>query len=392
MLLYIHIPFCQRRCYYCSFFSNPINISSVEGQQKIQTYFTTLKEELSYWGDKLQRPYIETIFLGGGTPSLLLPSYVYEILEHISQHYKLKSKVEITLEANPESLQTVSLAKEYLFTGVNRISLGFQSTNNKQLFNLGRTHTINEALQSYNTLREALCTNINIDLMWGLPNQTAQQWLNTIKYIIKLQPNHISSYNLTLESKTLFNKQHINKKFILPSEEEQVKMFFQTRTYLEQVGLIQYEISNFAQPGYQCEHNKGYWMGKDYLGVGPSATSTINHYRWTNPANISSWSSLIKKRKEPPKEHIDNHTQVLELLMLRLRTTDGLNIHEYNTIAKDNFIVTYNMLLSKLQQKQLIDLNNNYLRLTPAGQIISNNILKEFFITYQSTIKTLATC
>lgn len=388
MLLYIHIPFCKTRCYYCSFFSKPLDISNIDDQQKIQTYFVILKNELTYWGSKLQKPMIETIFFGGGTPSLLSPQYIYKILEHISQHYRLKSKIEITLEANPESLMTLSLIKEYLTAGINRVSLGFQAINNKQLLHLGRTHKIVDAIQSYNMLREALCTNINIDLIWGLPNQTVQQWLTTIKYVAALKPNHISSYNLTLEPGTIFNKQHVNKKLILPTEEEQVSMFFQTKTYLEEEGLLQYEISNFAQPGYQCKHNNGYWEGKDYLGVGPSATSTINHYRWTNPADLSLWSLLVKKKKEPQKEYIDNKTQVLELLMLRLRTTKGLNINEYNTIAKDNFIDSYRSLIFKLEKEQLIKINSNYLKLTPLGQLVSNSIIKEFFAMYQLIINT----
>lgn len=379
MLLYIHVPFCHKKCYYCAFYSQPIKTSTTSGQQQIHNYLTTLKQELSYWSQKLLTPSIESIYFGGGTPSILTPQTVYDLLQYISYHYKIHTTIEITLEANPESLQNISVNKEYLDSGINRFSLGFQSLKNEQLLKMGRIHKAMDALNAYTMLREALCTNVNIDLIWGLPNQTLHQWTTTLQKIIELKPNHISTYGLTLEPGTLFKQQYTEHIYKLPSEEEQVDMFFATQQRLEQAEFIQYEISNFSLRGYQCKHNNGYWERKDYLGVGPSATSTMHPYRWTNPKSLSRWASLIKEGKEAAKEYIDPYTSLLELIMLRLRTTQGLQLQHYKALTGKTFITEYKTLIVELQQKKLAYIHNGYLKLTGTGMLISDSILQQFF-------------
>lgn len=379
MLLYVHVPFCHSKCHYCAFYSEVIDITTRYARQKILLYLNRLHQEISYWGDKLHSPLITTIFLGGGTPSLLLPEDVHSLLSHISSCLILSPNAEVTLEANPESLKTVSLAKEYLTAGINRFSLGFQSTNNIRLHSIGRIHTSDEAVQAYLKLREANCININIDLIWGLPQQTLFEWLTTLQEVITLNPDHISIYGLTLEPKTLFNKRYAQKNFLLPSDEQQTTMFFKAIERLTQAGFTQYEISNFARPNYQCKHNIGYWEGIDYLGIGPSATSTIDKKRWTNPANFSLWCSLIQKKKEPQKEYLDKKTYLKEYIMLRLRTKKGLSLQEYKILKGTPITEDYHLFISELQKNKFAYIQKGYLILTPAGMILSNSILERFF-------------
>ncbi len=376
MLLYIHVPFCYKKCYYCAFYSQPIE-KAKKSHDIIQNYIQTLLQEITFWSNKLIFQPITSIFFGGGTPSILQPQEIQKILDNITKKYPLTTDVEITLETNPESLQRKKQIKDYLSVGVNRFSLGFQSLNDQELTTLGRTHTVQKAHQAYILLRDAQCKNINIDLIWGLPNQTLKQWLKTLQKTIELKPNHLSLYNLTIEKKTAFKKKQ--KELLLPSENEQVQMYLQSISLLADKGFEQYEISNFAQKGYQCVQNNGYWSRSNYLGLGPSATSTILPYRWTNPKTLSSWSKHVTKQKIPIKEYLDPSTQAQELLMLRLRTTIGLSLHEYHEITGHDFIQMFEEIIAPSIEKKILLIKNMYVKLTPKGMLISDVLLQKFF-------------
>jgi len=281
MLVYIHVPFCRRKCRYCAFHSEVMPTSG--SGWKLRRYTDTLFLEIAAWGDRLGRQQVTSVFFGGGTPSILPARTIGHILDRIHRTFDLSDpKAEVTLEANPESLRSRLQAKEYLRAGVNRVSLGVQSLDDAMLEALGRLHSVREAVEAFSAVRGAGCANISLDLIWGLPGQSVKAWLTQLTEILRLQPDHLSCYNLTLEEGTLMSSDCEHGVIALPPERDQAAMFMQGSELLEEAGFVQYEVSNFARMGFQCRHNLGYWEGEDYIGFGPSATSTVSGRRWTN--------------------------------------------------------------------------------------------------------------
>ena len=295
MLLYIHVPFCRSRCNYCAFHSMAIGRDG-SGAQMMSDYLDTLLLELAHYGDKLGKAPVSSVFFGGGTPSLLPPDIVGRILERIDRTFQLETKAEISLEANPESLSRSNKAADFLAAGINRLSIGIQSLDDSCLRVLGRPHKVQDSLNAVLAARTAGFTNISVDLMWGLPGQGVRQWLQTLKDVVRLAPEHISSYCLTLEPGTPLELDCDAGRLVLPPERDQNIMFMEGAAFMEKSGYLHYEISNFARMGFQCRHNLGYWEGEDYLGLGPSATSTIAGARWTNPASLAAWGNLAREK------------------------------------------------------------------------------------------------
>lgn len=335
MLVYIHVPFCRTRCRYCAFHSNPLGRGvAATASPAVRDYVDTLLMELALWGDRLGGSPVETVFFGGGTPSLLPPRIIGIVLDRLSKYFKLAPKAEVTLEANPESLRGGHVAAQFLDAGVNRLSIGLQSMDEAQLRMLGRAHKAADSLHAVFLAREAGCTNINVDLMWGLPGQSVRQWLQTLKDVFRMTPDHISAYGLTLEPGTALEADVEEGRLNLPPERDQNIMFMEGAALLEQHGYLHYEISNFARMGFQCRHNLGYWEGADYLGMGPSATSTIQNRRWTNPAGQNAWNTRVRQGSlDAEAEILSPQTRVLELLMLRLRTARGLRTKDYRDLT-----------------------------------------------------------
>lgn len=373
MLLYIHVPFCRRKCRYCAFYSNPLARSGDE----MTVYLSALYAELGQWGRRLGRVPVESVFFGGGTPSLLDPDQLEGVLDCAGRTFEVLPGAEISMEANPDSLHTAEKASGFLAAGVNRISLGVQSLHDGMLETLGRLHRANAAREAFRAIREAGCANLSLDLMWGLPGQTLEQWLEDARAAIALGPEHISAYGLTLEPGTPLAESCGDAE--LPSEDVQCAMYLEGIRLLEEAGLHHYEVSNFARDGFRCRHNLGYWEGRDYLGVGPAATSTIGGERWTNPEGEGWLEQVREGRRCPEREPLDRATRALELMMLRLRTVDGLPLDAYESLAGRSFLGDHGAFAHRLCAEGLARMENGVFRLTDEGMLVSNSILGELF-------------
>ncbi len=419
MLLYIHVPFCRSKCAYCSFFSEAVGKNTPQlvlpslQEKEVQTSndnwddFDTwnsstksiavntstkslLKEQI--WLDMLlleiemranelknknqEKPLVKTIFFGGGTPSLLDPSVIEAILRKIYRHFKIDKKIEITLEGNPESLNSKEKIQDYLKAGINRLSVGVQALDDNLLQKIGRVHTMDMASDSIFYARTAGCRNINIDLIWGLPNQGLGNWVKQLKALMQLNVDHISAYSLTIEENTPFYDMLKKEDISLPDEETLGKMYTRTGEIFQENGYLQYEISNYSRMGFQCKHNIGYWEGEDYLGFGPSATSTIGITRWTNPYSLELWKQTITSNLEIDYENLSLQDRVIELIMLRLRTTRGLRVKAVADITGRDFVQDNKKLIDALHKNGLVRILNGYLKLTHQGFMVSNAILR----------------
>ena len=354
----------------------------------VRDYVDTLFMEMAHWGDRLSGNTVESVFFGGGTPSLLPPRVIGHIMERLGRYFKLAHKAEVTLEANPESLRGGHRVTQYLEAGINRLSIGIQSLDDSMLRMLGRPHKAQDSLHAAFLAREAGCANINVDLMWGLPGQSVRQWLQTLKDVMRMSPDHISAYGLTVEPGTPLELDVDEGRLVLPPERDQNIMFMEGAALLEQHGYLHYEISNFARMGFQCRHNMGYWEGEDYLGLGPSATSTIGGQRWTNPASQRAWDMRARDGSLGQEvEVLDPQTRVLELLMLRLRTSRGLQVKAYREMTGRDFVRDHQRLVQALHENGLIRIRNGYLRLTRSGMLVSNSILSNLFARTREVLK-----
>lgn len=389
MLVYIHVPFCRTRCRYCAFHSIPLGRGvEAAGSPVVRDYVDTLLLELAHWGDRFGGSEVQSVFFGGGTPSLLPPRIIGIVLERLARYFRLAPKAEITLEANPESLRGRDSVPRYLSAGVNRLSIGLQSLDESMLRTLGRPHKARDSLHAAFAAREAGCANIGVDLMWGLPGQSVRQWLQTLKDVARMEPNHISAYGLTLEPGTPLELDCEEGRLTLPPERDQNIMFMEGAAFLEERGYLHYEISNFARMGFQCRHNMGYWEGADYLGLGPSATSTMLGRRWTNPASQKAWEARTRQGSlGQDAEKLTPTLRVLELIMLRLRTARGLRLKAYRELTGRDFLRDHQRLIQALHENGLIRIRHGYLRLTRSGMLVSNSILANLFERTENALK-----
>lgn len=392
MLLYIHVPFCRSRCRYCAFASSPLGKGTdAAASPAVRDYVDTLFLELALWADRMGGAEVRSVFFGGGTPSLLPPRIIGLVLERVAKYFTLAPKAEITLEANPESLRGGHRAAQFLAAGVNRISIGLQTLDGDLLRVLGRPHKASDSLHAAFLAREAGCANISVDLMWGLPGQGVRQWLQTLKDVALMSPDHISAYGLTLEPGTALELDVEEGRCVLPPERDQHIMFMEGAALLERHGYLQYEISNFARMGFQCRHNLGYWEGEDYLGLGPSATSTIRCRRWTNPSGQSAWNARVRDGSlGTDAEELRPETRVLELIMLRLRTARGLRLGAYREMTGRDFLRDHRQMVHALHENGLIRIRNGWLRLTRSGMVVSNSILTNLFARTDEVLKQAA--
>ncbi len=390
MLLYIHVPFCRTKCTYCAFHSvgvgKGVNIVQYE---PFCNYIDTLFMELAVWSDRFNGMPIQSIFFGGGTPSLLPTRVVKLLLERIHKNFAVQDDAEITLEANPESLRSKQQIRGFLNAGINRLSIGLQSLDDSYLRQLGRSHKVKDSLYAVMQARDMGFNNINVDLMWALPSQGVRNWLNTLREVTRMKPNHISTYGLTLEKGTDLEHDFAEGKIQLPTERDQSVMFLEGAAILEEQGYLHYEISNFARMGFQCKHNLGYWEGSDYLGLGPSATSTIQGRRWTNPLSQSLWADKISKDSlDDEFIQLSSTERVLELIMLRLRTARGLRVRAYKALTGRDFLGDHKKLIQALHENGLIRIRDGYLRLTRSGMLVSNSILSNIFSQTEAILNT----
>lgn len=375
--IYIHIPFCKRKCYYCDF------ISYANKEEKIQEYIESLQKEIEIESkkNKYEEYEITTIYLGGGTPSFIDSSYIEKVIKTIKQNYKLSENIEITIEVNPGTINEEKIEK-YKEIGVNRISIGLQTTRDNLLKQIGRIHTYEEFLKCYQVVQKTGINNINVDLMLGLPNQTIEILKESLKEVINLKPNHISLYSLILEENTVLEKKVSKNELKLPSEDIEREMYWETKKILEQNGYIHYEISNFAKRGYESKHNLNCWNQKEYLGFGVAAHSYMNNKRYCNTDNIDEYIKNIRN------ENLENNRTICEIqnkteeqkeyMLLGLRKIDGIDIQEFKNKFIDNPIYIFHKELEKLVNEDLIEIDLNKIKLTSKGLDFANIVWEEF--------------
>ena len=359
--LYIHVPFCDGKCNYCDFYS------FVATSDELDRYTNILISQINNWSQKLNEKYVDTVYFGGGTPSLLGTQRLLKILNHIFNSFKIAPDCEITLEANPSSGNLLSFA-ELKNTGFNRVSLGMQTAFDDELKLLGRRHSKADVINTVESIKKGGINNISLDVMLGIPQQTAESLINTLEFCIYLDVNHISTYLLSIEPDTVFGKNKDN--FSFADDDTQAELYSITSEHLRAKGFEHYEISNFCKEGKFSRHNMRYWQLKDYLGLGPSAHSLINGRRFYYPKNINEFekNNYIDDGKGGTAE---------EYIMLMLRTNKGINTIEYKK--------RFGKLLSKnffdkaklYESNGYIKIDGNSIRLTEKGYLLSNTIIAD---------------
>lgn len=362
--VYIHIPFCKQKCYYCDF------TSFANCNQYVEKYVEQLKNEIIK--QNLSQYKISTIYIGGGTPSHIDSSYIVEILKLIN----VKEAKEVTIEVNPGTVTKKKL-KDYYNAGINRISIGLQSANDKLLKTIGRIHNFEEFIKTYNLAREVGFKNVNVDLMIGLPNQDLQDIEETICKITKLEPEHISVYSLIVEENTKI-EQLLNEGILeeIPEETER-KMYWLVKNKLENLGYKHYEISNFAKEGYESKHNMDCWNQKEYIGFGLAAHSYLNKKRYSNTENLKTYLEDVEKNRII-HEVQTTESERNEYMLLGLRKIDGINIQDFKNKFVDNPIYLYREELNKLVMDKLVNVDENYIKLTNKGIDLANLVWEEF--------------
>ena len=369
--LYIHIPFCKQRCFYCDF-------PTFSGKERFRKdYIEALVKEIE---EKCSDYLIKTIFIGGGTPSYLEENELEKLLITVSK-LNLSDKLEYSMECNPGTVneEKLKIMKKY---GINRISFGLQSCNDNLLKKIGRIHTFDEFLENYNLARKVGFNNINVDLMYGLPNLTIKDWENTLERICDLKPEHISAYSLIIEEGTAFHNLYEKNILKLPSEDDERVMDKLTKEILKANGYHQYEISNFALEGKECEHNKVYWSLKEYIGVGSASSSYIDGSRFSNTTNINDYIEKINNNVSVVIDKYENsiEDEMEEFVFMGLRMISGIDLLRF----KKKFGIDINSIYKEVIEKNIKDgllvVEENKMFLTAKGMELSNSVMSDFIL------------
>ena len=364
--LYVHIPFCVRKCNYCDFCS--FSQASVSWKEE---YIDALVSEIRSYKSKGLT--LDSIFFGGGTPSLLEPNEFVRILDSIKDSFYFSSDLEFTLEVNPGTI-TEEKAKLYAQSGVNRISIGMQSIHENELKMLGRIHNYEEFLSCYKLIKDAGISNINVDVMYGIPCQTKESFLETLEAVTSLSPSHISLYGLILEEGTPFYEQR--SILALPEEDTECDMYFLAAEYMKDKGYSHYEISNYALPGFECRHNLKYWRCKEYIGVGLAAYSYFEGRRFGNSRDTDEYLKQNDREYEY-EEIVDADTLVYEYVMLGLRLKEGISFSDYEGRFGKSFLSGREKTLDALISGGYAKIKGERLSLTERGFYVSNRILTD---------------
>lgn len=319
---------------------------------------------------------LDTVYFGGGTPSLLEPAQIGAVLDAAARCFVLTKGVEITVEANPESALRKGFLDGLRVLGVNRLSLGVQSLQDDLLAMLGRIHDSAQARRAARAILDAGIENLSLDLIWGLPGQDLSRWMRDLAAAASLEPTHLSCYGLTLEEGTALTGRVETGALALPGEEDCVRMYLMGAEYLESQGFRHYEVSNFATPGRESRHNSGYWAGQDYLGLGPSAVSTRGDRRWTNPADLGGYTALIAQGGKRDVEILSEEVRRRETVMLTLRTFGGLDLEQLKAMVGNDFPPGFRPAVERLRSSGLVRLDSGHLYLTRAGMLVSNSIIE----------------
>lgn len=369
--LYIHIPFCKQKCFYCDFPS----YASIDHLK--EDYVDALCKEIE---DNAIKDKIKSIFIGGGTPSYLEINQIDKLMKSINK-LNLSKDMEFTMECNPGTLNKEKL-ETMLIGGVNRISMGLQAVQNSLLKDIGRIHSFNQFKDNFNLAREVGFKNINVDLMFGLPNQKVEEWVESLEEIAKLKPEHISAYSLIIEENTAFYNLWERNKLILPTEDEEREMYSITKKILKKYGYNQYEISNYSIEGYECYHNKTYWKCNDYLGVGSASSSFIEGKRIKNIENVKLYIDKINNKESVIEEIINNTKEdnIEEFIFMGLRMNDGINIKDFEKRFNIDINSIYKNIIEKNINKKLLIIDKENLRLTDKGIELSNSVMSDFIL------------
>ena len=377
--LYVHIPFCEKKCLYCDFLS----FSAEDDLHK--AYVDKLIEEIRVQAKNYSDYQISSIFIGGGTPSVIKAVYISNIMSAIYEAFIVESLAEVTIECNPGTVDIDKLLV-YKQSGINRISVGLQSSVNKELQHLGRVHNYADFLYSYEKIRESGYKNVNIDLMSALPWQTLDSWKSTLKKVVMLKPEHISAYSLIIEEGTEFSKIYGSpegRKF-LPTEEVERDMYHSTIDILKNYGYERYEISNYAKPGYESKHNIGYWTGEEYLGFGIGASSYVYGRRFHVEKDIKKYLDINMKRDIMPLyqniHELSTKEKMEEFMFLGLRLTKGVLVTDFYDRFGMELIDVFEKPIQKNISFGLLKYENLYLRLTDKGLDLSNRVMGDFLL------------
>ncbi|HKI79462.1 MAG TPA: radical SAM family heme chaperone HemW [Ignavibacteriaceae bacterium] len=369
--LYVHIPFCDHKCIYCDFYS-------IITSDNIRPFLDSIKKEIKYYsGLYSDDRKFTSIFFGGGTPSLMEPAYLKEIINSLKENYDVSDNAEITMETNPGTVNKEKL-KSFQEIGINRISIGIQSFHEDELKFLTRIHDKKTAIETVRDAKDVGFNNISIDLIFNLPGQTKEKWRSNLQTAIDLPINHLSAYSLILERGTILNKMVLDKKVVMEDEDHDADLYEMTMDFMEDAGYYQYEVSNFTKPGFECRHNNAYWRYRDYLSFGTSAHSFVTGKRWWNYSSLKKYIYEIEKNDSAVagSEVVNEEQKFDEYVMLALRSS-GLNLKEFKNMFGENWINEKYGYFKELMNKNLITIDEEKLRFTKNGYALCDEILKE---------------
>ena len=371
--VYIHIPFCIQKCYYCDF------CSKIGTPDSIEAYIYALTREIDMWKERLNPYTIDSIFIGGGTPSIVPVKLMEKLLKRLNTVLDIPPSCEISIESNPGTLDAEKL-KLYLYYGVNRISIGLQAWQDFALKQLGRSHCKKEFIINYELARKIGFNNINVDLMFGLPDQELFWWAKTLLEVAKLQPEHISAYGLNIEDSTFFGQWYNKGILALPSEEKEREMYHYAIDYLTANGYLHYEISNFSVKGKPSLHNLNYWENGEYIGMGLAAHSNLDSVRFSNTEILDQYLMCAHKNMLPiaKREKTTQQDKISETMFLGLRLVEGINRAKFKERFGFDIFQKYGEKIQKLKEAKLLKYDNRFIWLTRRGIDISNQIFIEF--------------
>lgn len=374
--LYLHIPFCVSKCKYCDFLSAP------SGEEQRQIYVERLCRRIRYWSDVIHNYGYEiaSIFVGGGTPSILTEAQITQVFEAVHESFPIREDAEITLEMNPGT-DVKDKLPVYRELGINRLGMGLQSADNEELKCLGRIHTYEDFRQVYQWAREAGFTNINVDLMSAIPGQTLESYEDTLRKVADLEPEHISAYSLIIEEGTPFYERYGEGRHAeeLPDEDIERQMYVRTGEILEDYGYHRYEISNYAKDGYECRHNLGYWDRKEYLGLGAGASSLMDHIRWKEPDHIGPSTGLVLEERED-FTRLRRKDEMEEFMFLGLRKINGVSEYDFYKSFRVSMDEIYRDKIEELIKEGLVVREGERIRLTDRGIDLSNYAMSQFLL------------
>jgi len=381
--LYLHIPFCEHKCIYCDFYS-------IESLDPKEAFLRALHTEIDMYKSYSGNERFETIFFGGGTPSLLAPEEIAEILQQLAKTFTVESDAEITLETNPGTVDRKRLVG-FRSAGINRLSFGVQSFFDEDLKFLTRIHSAAQAREVVRLAQEAGFNNISIDLIFALPDQTVSRWEQNLRSAIELNPQHISAYSLIVERGTPLYRM-VEAKIVSPHPvETEAAMYEMTMKYLHAAGFEHYEVSNYAKPGFRSAHNCNYWNHSHYLGFGPSAHSFVAGKRWWNVSNLRTYCENIERNRLPVSgsELLTSSELYDEAIMLGLRS-DGIDLHRLHAEHGVDLLSQHSSLIDRLLAEQLVVVEPNVLRLTDKGYLLCDEISERLLAKYSSDVHLLA--